>query len=200
MSEPIQVKLTKAKGKFISVNPEDFSDETYQYIFALGLEAAINARMTKVGAVTKLTGKELENAQALAVKIATENLEDLKAGKIKHTRGKSKSTIPAAVMAEARRLAKTALKDAVRAAGLKPSHYDEKAYTAKAKEMIESNPEFLTQATANIEARKTPAFALNFDIADLGPEVAKKSRAKTSELPAGIVKPTVQTAFKGATH
>ena len=196
----LQVIITKASTKdhtaFIEVEPERFTDEVYQYLLMKGLEPTINSRMTKVGAITKLTGKELKSAQDLAMKIAQENLDDLYAGNIKHSRAKAKSTIPAAVMAEARRLAKFAIKDAVRAAGLKPSHYDEKAYTAKANELISSDPYYLTQAKENIEARKTPTHTITLDIAkDLGP--AKAKATKSSALPAGIIKPAgVQATHK----
>lgn len=207
----IRVPITKIKDGYIDVDTSAtnengdpiFSDEVYQHILAEGLKAILNSRMSgnAVGAVTKMSGAELEKAHTAARRIATENLEDLKAGKIKHSRSKSKSTIPAPVMAEARRLAKTALKDAVRAAGLKPSHYNEKAYTAKANDLIAEDPAYLKQAKENIDARKTPQFSLNLNVADLGPATPKVSKAKSSTLPVGAMpKPTVATAHRPAQH
>ena len=201
----IQVPITKAKGQFIEVDLSEtdasgnaiYNDEVYQHIVMEGLKVLLNARMSGnngPGAVTRLTGKELIAAQACAMKIANENLADLRDGKVKHSRGKAKSTIPAAVMAEARRLAKFALKDAVRAANLKPSHYDEKAYTAKAKELIENDPYYLKQAAENIEARKTPTHVITLDIETLGP--VKPKKAKEGLPPAAMPKPQVQAVHK----
>lgn len=192
-------KIKKADGSFetIEVEVADLSEATVHALIGEALKLIINARMSgpKVGAVTKLTGKELTSAQANARKIAQENLADIQAGNLKHSRGKAKSTIPAAVKAEAMRLAKTAIKDWVRNNGFKPSQFDEKAYTAKAKEYVEHDPAYLEQARQNIEARKTPSFAIKLDITELGPQKAKK--AKDAELPAGITaKPSVQTAHR----
>jgi hypothetical protein len=194
-----KVTITKIKtatgNAMLDIDTSEFSDEVIHALIGKGLEAVINARMAKVGPVTKLTGKDLADAHKKAMEIATENLDDLKSGKVKHSRGKSKSTIPAAVRAEAMRLAKTDVKDAVRALGYKPSHYNDKAYTAKAKEYIENDPYYIEQATQNIEARKTPSHPITLNISDLGPAVAKKSKPKADELPAGVVtaqKPTFQ--------
>ncbi len=198
MGDTLSIPITKAKGQFIEVDPSELSDEVYQYILSEGLKVVLNARMAKIGAVSKLEGKELAAAQTAAMKIANENLDDLKEGKIKHSRGKAKSTIPAAVRAEAMRLAKTAIKDYVRSIGEKPSHYSEKAYTAKAKEYVENDPSYLTQAAINIDARKAVPTSVKFDLTDLGPVVKKASKAKAGELPAGVLKPTVHAAHKGA--
>lgn len=197
MGDTLSIPITKAKGQSIEVDPSELSDDVYQYILTEGLKVVLNARMAKVGAVTKLEGKDLAAAQAAAMKIANENLADLKAGNIKHSRGKAKSTIPAAVRAEAMRLAKTAIKDYVRSIGEKPSHYSEKAYTAKAKEYVENDPSYLTQAVQNIEARKAVPTSVKFDLADLGPVVKKATKAKAGELPLGAMKPTVHAAHKG---
>ena len=200
LSIPITKTKTATGFKTLEVDPNEFTDEVFQYLLAEGLKAVLNSRMTKVGAVTKLIGKELEKAHADAMAIAQENLDDLKAGKIKHTRGKSKSTIPTIVRAEAMRLAKTAIKDAVRAQGYKPSHFSEKAYTALAKERIEADPSFIDQARENIEARKTPQFKLELNIADLGPQVSKSK--KEDKLPAGVVAThrKGETTFQPGTH
>jgi hypothetical protein len=209
-----QVQITKVKTATgfatievdISATKDDgtpvYSDEVVHFIIAEGLKVFLNSRMAKVGAVTKLVGKELTLAQESAMKIANENLADLKAGKVKHSRGKAKSTIPAAVTAEAMRLAKTAIKDAVRALGLKPSHYSEKSYTSKAKEYITLDPHYIQQAKENIEARKTPSHPITLNIAELGPALPKKAKAKSNDLPAGIVgKPSgVQTTHKPTAH
>ena len=81
MGDTLSIPITKAKGQSIEVDPSELSDDVYQYILTEGLKVVLNARMAKVGAVTKLEGKDLAAAQAAAMKIANENLADLKAGK-----------------------------------------------------------------------------------------------------------------------
>lgn len=209
------IKIKKASQHIeIDTTAEDaegnpiFSDAVIHHLLQLGLEVALNARMSgdKVGAVTKMSGKELAEAQKAAMKIANDNLNDLKAGNIKHTRGSSKTTIPTAVRAEAMRLAKIDIKEAVRAAHISPSSYSEKAYTAKAKEYIENDPWYLDKARENIEARKTPSHPITLDLADLGPKVIKKtSKPKKDELPSDLpakatVKPTHKPTAQHPAH
>ncbi len=202
--DKVQILITKAKRPIevdLTAEKEDgtpvFTDEVIKHLIQLGLGVALNARMAKVGAVTKLVGKELEKAQADAMVIANENLDDLKSGNLKHSRSKAKSTIPAGERAEAMLLAKRDIKDAVRAAGFKPSHYNDKAYTAKAKEYVEHDPYYLAQAKINIEARKTPAHPIQLDISTLGPATKRTAKPKSTDLPAGIVKPAgVQATHK----
>ena len=102
----MNIKVTKA-GKSLEVDLQELPDEAYQFVLQKGLEALLNARMSKV--LTKdLEGEKLAEAQAAALKIAEENLSNLKAGKITKARGGAKDAngnkVAANVMTEARRL------------------------------------------------------------------------------------------------
>ena len=60
----MNIKVTKA-GKSLEVNLQDLPDEAYQFVLQKGLEALLNARMSKV--LTKdLEGEKLAEAQAAA--------------------------------------------------------------------------------------------------------------------------------------
>ena len=178
----MNIKVTKA-GKSLEVDLQELPDEAYQFVLQKGLEALLNARMSKV--LTKdLEGEKLAEAQAAALKIAEENLSNLKAGKISKARGGAKDAngnkVAANVMTEARRLAKEVVKNEIRAAGMKISHVEASAITKAANELIAADPSFIEAATANIEGRKQVKSAIN--IADLVHEspklVAKAEKAK----------------------
>jgi len=178
----MNIKVTKA-NRTIAVDTSELPDEAYQFVLQKGLEALMNARMSKI--LTKdLEGDKLAEAQEAAAKIAEENLSNLKAGKISKGRGGTKDAngnkVSAVVMTEARRLAKEVVKNEIRAAGMKISHVEASVITKAANELIAADPSFIEQATANIEGRKAVKSAIN--IADLVHEspklVAKAEKAK----------------------
>jgi len=178
----MNIKVTKA-NRTIAVDTSELPDEAYQFVLQKGLEALMNARMSKI--LTKdLEGDRLAEAQEAAAKIAEENLSNLKAGKISKGRGGTKDAngnkVSAVVMTEARRLAKEVVKNEIRAAGMKISHVEASVITKAANELIAADPSFIEAATANIEGRKAVKSAIN--IADLVHEspklVAKAEKAK----------------------
>jgi len=178
----MNIKVTKA-NRTIAVDTSELPDEAYQFVLQKGLEALMNARMSKI--LTKdLEGDKLAEAQEAAAKIAEENLSNLKAGKISKGRGGTKDAngnkVSAVVMTEARRLAKEVVKNEIRAAGMKISHVEASVITKAANELIAADPSFIEAATANIEGRKQVKSAIN--IADLVHEspklVAKAEKAK----------------------
>jgi hypothetical protein len=178
----MNIKITKA-GKSLPVELSELPDEAYQFVIQKGLEALLNARMSKI--LTKdLEGEKLAEAQAAAEKVAEENLSNLKAGKISKGRASAKDAngnkVSAVVMTEARRLAKEVVKNEIRAAGMKISHVEASVITKAANELIAADPSFIESATANIEGRKQVKSAIN--IADLVHEspklVAKAEKAK----------------------
>jgi hypothetical protein len=150
------VPVAKAKGQFIEVDTTLItSQEMYEHIFALGLEKFLNARMSKVGSVTRLQGKDLADAQADAIRIAKENLDNLYAGKMSRGRAKAPA-IPRELMTIARQLAKAIVNNEIRAGGGKPALVAEKVKTGLANEMIAADPEFWTaKAQAHLEDLQT---------------------------------------------
>lgn len=180
----MNIKVTKA-GKSLEVNLQDLPDEAYQFVLQKGLEALLNARMSKV--LTKdLEGEKLADAQSAALKIAEENLADLKAGKITKARGGAKDAngnkVAANVMTEARRLAKEVVKNEIRAAGMKISHVEASVITKAANELIAADPSFIENAKANIEARSAVKSAINIaDLVHESPRLVAKAEAERAE-------------------
>lgn len=180
----MNIKVTKA-GKSLEVDLETLPDEAYQFVLQKGLEALLNARMSKV--LTKdLEGEKLADAQSAALKIAEENLANLKAGKITKARGGAKDAngnkVAANVMTEARRLAKEVVKNEIRAAGMKISHVEASVITKAANELIAADPSFIETAKANIEARSAVKSAINIaDLVHESPKLVAKAEAAKAE-------------------
>ena len=180
----MNIKVTKA-GKSLEVDLQELPDEAYQFVLQKGLEALLNARMSKV--LTKdLEGEKLAEAQARALEIAEENLSNLKAGKITKARGGAKDAngnkVAANVMTEARRLAKEVVKNEIRAAGMKISHIEASVITKAANELIAADPSFIENAKANIEARSAVKSAINIaNLVHESPKLVAKAEAAKAE-------------------
>ena len=145
-------------NKTISVDTDVIPESMFAMALAEGLKVMLNKGMSKI-AVKDLEGEELDKARAAAMQVAAQNLEKVMAGEIKKPRAAGASKVPGIVMTEARRLAKEVVKNEIRAAGFKVSHVEASKITAMANDMIATDPSFLEQAKANIEARtaKVPA-------------------------------------------
>lgn len=148
----LKIPVTKA-GKAIEVNTDtDIPDAMYQLALEEGLKVLLNKGMSKI--TTKgLEGDELVAAKDAAYEAGLKNFEALREGKIKKGRQASASKVPGIVMTEARRLAKEVVKNEIKAAGMKISHVEASEITKAANALIEADPSFIEQATANIEAR-----------------------------------------------
>jgi len=178
---PIAKASSKDKAATINVDTASFSDEVYAYIMAEGLKAIANARMgAKVGAVTKKTGKELEDAQATAMMIATENLDRLAKGEVKKAKGKSVSGEDRKVTTEARRLAREVVKDLIKAAKGRIGDYSAKQITEAADELIKGDPSFVVKAKENLASRNDTLPVLDIG-ALIQPDAKKVAKRKADE-------------------
>lgn len=191
-------------------------DETYEKIFLIGLETAINkVGMSKIAAgLTKLSGAALEAAKAAVLKQAQENVEAIYAGNLKGLKKTAKAT--GAVQTEAMRLAKAQVKELLRANGYKIGAFSAKELTDYAKEVLAANPELLKKAEANLEERKaTPVKGIDLkkmlgSMADnpeakAKPKVPPKPKAKgekptLSAKQAGLVAPRAKPGVGAVTH
>lgn len=176
----LQIKIPKGgKDATLSVNSDEFTDdEVYANIFKLGLETALNLRMSKVGPVTKLTGAELDKAHASAMTIASENLIALKSGEFKFPGAKAKSAEPREVINEAHRLAKEFIRDQIKASGYTVSHIPPKDITAAAKALVDKDTTYIERAKESLAARKAVPTS-TIDLAALGirPDPVKVEKA-----------------------
>ena len=181
----ISVPIGKAgKDVNLDVDVGQLSDDMYALVMAEGLKAILNSRMSKVGPVTKLEkeGKleELATNRDLALKIAQDNLTKLMAGDIKAKSKAAKSDLPREVQTEARRIAREIVKNQIRAAGGKPSHYAAKDITLAADEFIKADASIVTKARENLANREgiKPAVDLSSLIKE-SPQLVAKAKAKS---------------------
>ena len=181
----IDVPIAKAgKDAHLTVDVSLLSEDMYALCLAEGLKAILNSRMSKVGPVTKLEkeGKleELATNRDLALKIAQDNLTKLLAGDIKAKSKAAKSDLPREVQTEARRIAREIVKNQIRAAGGKPSHYAAKDITLAADEFIKADASIVTKARENLANREgiKPAVDLSSLIKE-SPQLVAKAKAKS---------------------
>lgn len=176
----MQIPVTKSKG-FITIDTEkDIPDDVYEEVVRLGLKVLANRGTSKI---TKTTYPNEAELKVAAQAKADEQVELIRTSKIKFSGGKAKkSGLPAAVMTEARRLAKNVVKDELKKRGEKISHYAAKDITAAANQLLESDPSFIEMAKENLAAREaTPS---KLDIGSLlkaSPELVKKAEAKKAK-------------------
>lgn len=203
----LRVPIAKGgKDAYIDVDYDLIPTEQLTNVAINGLVTILNARMSKVGAITKLEGKALEDAKAMAMKIANENLESLMANRTKPKGKAAKSDHPREVMTEARRIAKEMVKNKLRAANRRISHVAASDITKAANMMIESDPSIIEKAREAIAERAnlTNTMTSEIDVTSMVPEdpkkVAKAEKAKTdrrgqlSATQAGLVAPRQRPA------
>jgi hypothetical protein len=152
-STDINVPVAKAKG-FLPVTKEDIDalpDVSYREIMTQGLKAVMARGQSKISADTYPDEQE---RRAAAMAAAQKNWEDCKQGTIRVTGGKGKVAGKGAYNVEARRLARQAVKDAIKESGGKISHYEASEITRAANDLIETDPTIMELAIKNVDDRK----------------------------------------------
>ena len=179
MAAVLNVPITKS-GKTVEINTDDLPDTVYQEALLQGLKVLANRGMSKITKVTYPAADELKDA---AQAKALANVEDIKAGKIKFS-GAKKAKTSGAVMTEARRLAKNLVKDGIKEAGGKISHYEAKEITAAANELLndaEQGPVLVAQAEANLAERAKTPIKVNVSAIKISPKKVAAAEAKKAE-------------------
>jgi hypothetical protein len=146
----IQIPITKW-GEALEVDTDKLDEQLYRYVVALGLKQIMNRGMTKV---TKEGMPDEAERKAEAKKIAEATLVALYENKIRMTGGVKPKTTKGAETTEAMRLGRIAVKDMIKAAGGKISHYDASEISKAAEELIAQDPSYREQARKNLEARE----------------------------------------------
>ena len=169
------VPITKGKSS-VTIDTEALPVEVYKEALALGLKELANRGMSKL---TKASTRDAEELASLAMAQAQKNVEAIMAGEIRFSGKKAKTGETAAVMTEARRLAKALIKDAIKANGEKISHYEPKEITALANAYLAEDQSLIDQAKANLEERaKAPTLEKLKDVVKAGLKASPKLVAK----------------------
>lgn len=177
----VTVPLSKAKVKSsIELDTDSLHEDVYREALIIGLKTLLTRGTSKLTEISDEASRKAE-----LEKIAAENLEKCKEGTIRFTAGKAKGPkVSGAVNTEAMRLARAAVKDSLKAAGMKISHYAASDITAAAKALLEDDPTILEQAKVNLEARaavpvKINVSAIPTDAKKVAAAEAKKAKGKT---------------------
>jgi hypothetical protein len=171
-----KIRIPIAKGEdAVEIDTDQVSDAIFQYAFALGMKAILNRGM---GKVTKALMPNAEARKAEAMVIASKNLEAVYANKVRMTGGVKAKAASGEVNTEAMRLARIAVKDTIKEAGGKVSHYDASEITKAAKELIAADASIVEQAKVNIEARKSAKPKVAIDVGKIAVSAKKVAEAK----------------------
>lgn len=147
----MEVSITKGKDVIV-IDTDALPEDVYREALLQGLKVLLNRGMSKV-TKSAYPGDEA-GMKAKAMEIAAKNKADLLEGKVRKTGGK-KSGLSGAVKTEAMRIARNIVKDELKRQKIKISHVDAKDITAAAKALMESEPEIVKQAEANLAERAT---------------------------------------------
>lgn len=188
-TDVVNIRIIKAGNKKIPVDVSQLNDQMFKMVVEAGLEALLNTKMSKVKsgkALEELDDKAKAEFLDMAMEKAEENLAKLYDGTFKKGRAAttdaSGKKIDAKTMTEAMRLARNVVRDGIKAAGGKISHYAASDITEAAKEILANDPSILEEAKANLAKRTaTPA---KVDISALikpSPKLVKAAEAKAAE-------------------
>jgi hypothetical protein len=154
----LAIPVAKAKG-YLTITKDEVDalpDHVYREVLLQGFKSVFGRGQSKITADTY--PDEAERKQT-SMQIAEKNWADCKEGSIRISGGKAKKAGAGALMTEARRLARQAVKDAIKDSGGKISHYEASEITTAANALIETDPSILEQATKNMEERKAKPVA-----------------------------------------
>src|SRR5579863_6332046 len=139
----IQIPIPKAGvGVTFEVDTDTFNDDkfplpVYLEIMLQGCKTLLNRGQSKLKSSKGLEGKALADAQKAILEVVQKQYESMLAGETRITGGKAKlKGVEREVKAEAMRLARLAVRDAIKASGGKISHYSAKKITEAAEEVF----------------------------------------------------------------
>jgi hypothetical protein len=150
-SKRMIIKVIKAKDN-LEVETSAFPIEVYDEALALGIQALLNRGQSKI---TGTSIPDDDERAAASAEQAQKTLADMYAGKIRRTSGvKSAKGARGEEAVEGRRLAKLYVREQLKEEGLRVSLIKPAVITRLAQELIESDPEIMKEAAANVAARK----------------------------------------------
>lgn len=157
----IQVPIPKAGATFEVdtdvINDDQFPISVYLEVMLQGCKTLLNRGQSKLKSTKGLEGKDKDGAVKAILAEVEKQWEAMKAGETRITGGKAKlKGVEREVKAEAMRLARLAVRDAIKASGGKISHYSAKKITEAAEEVLadeDRGPQFMEIAKANVAKR-----------------------------------------------
>lgn len=174
----VTIPLSKAKVKSsIDVELDDIHAEVYKEALILGLKVLLTRGTSKLADVSDEAERKAE-----LDKIAAENVEKCKEGKIRFTSGSAKTKgVSGKVMVEAMRLARAYVKDGLKSEGYRLSDYSAGDISAAAKALIADDSSIIETAKANLEVREATPVKINLSAIPKDPERVRKADEKKAK-------------------
>lgn len=174
----IEFALKNGAG-MVQVDTAKLPDDVYREALMQGLKAVAERAMSKI---TKEAYPEEDQRKAAIKAKAEANIQDMYDGKTKITGKPSAKKVSGAVKTEAMRLARNLVKDAIKSAKGKISHYKASEITAAAKDLLNEDPSIITQAEANLNARAATPVKINImALIKEDPTLVAKEEAKRAK-------------------
>lgn len=174
----LNIPISKGKDS-IEIDTDLLPEDVFVAMLTLGIKTHLNGGMSKI---TKETYPDEEALKVAAMAKAAERLEDLKSGNLKAAKSKASGKVPAAVMTEARRIAKNMVKDEIKRSGGKISHYAASEITKAANALIDADPSIIEAAKQAIAAREAAPIAINLaSLIHESPELVAKAEKRKAE-------------------
>jgi len=176
-SKRMVIKVIKAKDT-LEIETSAFPIEVYDEALALGFTALLNRGQSKI---TGTSIPDDDERAAASAEAAQKTLADMYAGKIRRTSGvKSAKGARGEVAVEARRLAKFYVREQLKEEGLRVSLIRPAVITRLAQELIDSDPDIMKEAEANVAARKGKTKTKKkIDLSKIGEDADLVSKAKS---------------------
>lgn len=183
----VKIPVPKAKGEYIEIDTDKIPQDMWNEAVLQGLKQMLGRGMSKISKTTYPKADELAAAaKAKAEENAKAILEnDQKKIKLSTDKGKTVK-MSGAVNTEAMRLARQVVKDLIKKAGGKISHYKASEITTAAKAVLadpEQGPPIIAKAEAAVADREAMPKG-GIDIMSLikeSPELVAKAEAKKAE-------------------
>lgn len=181
----LSIPVVKAKQS-VTIVTEQLPEAVYVEAVRLGLKELVNRGMTKL---TKAAFKDdLVKMAEEVMAVATKNVENILAGKIRIAGAKSDKA-SGKVMVEARRLAKAAIKEQLKRDNIKVSHVSAKDLTEAANALIAADASFIEKAKANVaetEATKNEALSAIVKAVKVDEKLKAKDEEKKAQAKAAL--------------
>jgi hypothetical protein len=172
----IDIPVTKAGVTYmVKFDPDKPSPAAFAYLVALGTKQVLARGMTKLT-------KDTPDVAELVAEAVEKNLQAIYEGKIRMTGGvKQKTAGKGEVHTEAMRVARIAVKDAIKEKGGKPSIYAASTISELAEKLLAKHPELVEEAKHRIEARKQEPKVDAKDLIDLDTIAVSAAKATAAE-------------------
>lgn len=176
----LSVPVTKGKGT-VDLDIDALPQEVFAAIVAAGAKDYINRGMSKI---TKSTYTDADELKAAAMAQAQKNVQAMLDGTVRIVGAPKAAKASGAIMTEARRIALNLVKQAIKDAGGKISHYERKDLTAAANELLqgEDGKEILDLAKKNLEERAAVKPKLNItSLVKESPKAVERAESKKAK-------------------